>query len=173
MVALAEGTRSPEIELKSLAGRTYKLDEALTSGPVVLAFYKATCPVCQMTLPFIERIAQAHPERSIWAVSQDDADETRDFVDSYELTLPVLLDEALQKSVEFDLTNVPSIFLIGQDGSIEQTIIGFDKAALERLHATVSQVDSGGTDAKTLTNLKLASSPLFSPDDQVPEFRPG
>lgn len=168
MVALAEGTQSPEINLESLDGRTYNLDEALRStGPVVLAFYKATCPVCQLTLPFVERLHKTHPERSVWAVSQDDALETRDFVSSYELTLPVLLDEALQKSVEFDLTNVPSIFLIGQDGRIEQTIIGFDKAALERLHATLSQADSGGGDARALTTA------LFSPEDQVPEFRPG
>ncbi len=168
MVVLAEGARSPDVVLTSLDGRTYDLNEALaSSGPVVLAFYKATCPVCQMTLPFVERLAQAHPERSIWAVSQDDADETRDFALDFALTLPVLLDEALQKSVEFDLSNVPSIFLIGQDGRIEQTIIGFDKAALERLHATLSLAGSDRSDSKKL------ESPLFLPEDQVPEFRPG
>lgn len=166
-MALVEGTLSPDVNLASLDGKTYRLAETLGSNkPVVIAFYKATCPVCQLTLPFVERLARAHPERSIWAVSQDDAEETSEFVACYKLTLPVLLDEALQKSVEFELTNVPSIFLIGKEGRIEQTIIGFDKTSLERLHTTLSR-DENCTESETL----LCS--LFTLEDQVPEFRPG
>lgn len=169
-MTLAEGRLSPDVNLASLDGKTYRLAEILQSRkPVVMAFYKATCPVCQLTLPFVERLARAHPELAVWAVSQDDADETGEFVDSYELTLPVLLDEALQKSVEFELTNVPSIFLIGKEGRIEQTIIGFDKNGLERLHTTLGRDES--IDSETLTEPLFC--PLFTPEDQVPEFRPG
>ena len=166
MVELAVGTRAPEVVLTSADGKTYNLAKTLEREPlVVLAFFKSECPVCQMTFPYLERLARRHPTSSIWAISQDDEDETREFIETYGITFPVLLDEALQKSVEFELSSVPSIFLIGQDGRIGKSIIGFVKSDLESLNATLAE--SGAPAGSS-----PSAAPLFTQSDQFPEFPP-
>ncbi|MBX9666962.1 MAG: TlpA family protein disulfide reductase [Candidatus Obscuribacterales bacterium] len=159
MVALIEGTRAPEIHLRDLQGDDHSVHAAVNGKKhAVVAFFKEGCPVCQLTAPFLERLHLKHPELPIFGVSQDDSESTREFVSMYGLSFPVLLDEALQSTVDYDLSNVPSIFLIGQDLTIEQTIVGFVKDDLESLHTIV------GSETGTA---------LFTDADEVPAFRPG
>ncbi len=33
------------------------LEDILGKGPALLAFYKISCPVCQLTAPYLERLA--------------------------------------------------------------------------------------------------------------------
>lgn len=75
MATVAAGKRAPPFELTGLDGKLYKLAEALERGPVLVAFFKASCPTCQYAFPFIERIyQQLRPQGvQIWAISQDDA----------------------------------------------------------------------------------------------------
>jgi len=53
MTALATGTKAPEFELKTLDGKKFSLRDELANGPVVLAFFKVSCPTCQYTFPFL------------------------------------------------------------------------------------------------------------------------
>jgi hypothetical protein len=100
--------------------------------------------------------------------------ETQDFIETYGITFPVLLDEALQKSVEFELSSVPSIFLIGQDGRIGKSIIGFVKSDLESLNATLAELSvPERKDSVGVEHGSASAAPRFTPGDQVPEFRPG
>lgn len=157
MVALIEGTRAPEIKLQGLDGETHSLKEIIKgSQQAVVAFFKVSCPVCQFTFPYLERLHRAHPELPLIGVSQDDADATRAFVVMSGCSFPILLDEMLQSTVDYDLETVPTTFVVGQDMSIKQTIVGFDKAGLESIHEAV-----GGT------------APFFTADDEVPGYRPG
>ncbi|HEY1218468.1 MAG TPA: redoxin domain-containing protein [Bryobacteraceae bacterium] len=50
------GARAPEFRLARLEGGEVALDDLLATGPAVLGFFKVSCPVCQRTLPFLERI---------------------------------------------------------------------------------------------------------------------
>jgi peroxiredoxin len=52
MAALASGTKAPEFDLKTLEGKRFSFADELTHGPVVLAFFKVSCPTCQYALPF-------------------------------------------------------------------------------------------------------------------------
>src|SRR6266705_4019217 len=53
---LDAGSRAPDFRLPRLYGGVSALAELAAKGPVVLVFFKVTCPVCQMALPFLERI---------------------------------------------------------------------------------------------------------------------
>ncbi len=75
---LEPGSRAPEFRLELLSGGAATLTDILTGGPVLLAFFKISCPVCQLTFPFLERIHAAGAVR-IFGISQDDAEETREF----------------------------------------------------------------------------------------------
>ncbi len=55
-ITIQSGDKAPLFELRDAAGNEYSLAEALRKGPVIAAFFKISCPVCQFTFPFLERL---------------------------------------------------------------------------------------------------------------------
>ena len=47
MGALVTGVYAPDFSLATVRGDQVSLAELLKKGPVVLAFFKVSCPVCQ------------------------------------------------------------------------------------------------------------------------------
>src|SRR2546425_585632 len=110
---LAPGDVAPGFRLHRLEGGEVSLAELLPTGPILLAFYKVTCPVCQFTLPFLERI-HAGAALPIYGISQDDAGDTREFNAEYGLTLPTLLDredDGFPASNAYGISHVPTMYL--------------------------------------------------------------
>src|SRR5260370_42328811 len=56
MTHVNTGNTAPVFSLKGLDGKDYSLPTLLKRGPVVAAFFKISCPVCQFTFPFLERL---------------------------------------------------------------------------------------------------------------------
>src|SRR4029077_8783195 len=92
MAKVHAGNKTPNFELTDLDGQRFSLHEALKRGPVVAAFFKVSCPVCQFTFPFLERLFKAYrsDRTTFWSISQDDARDTRDFCAEYGVTFPAL-----------------------------------------------------------------------------------
>ena len=131
---LKQGARAPEFRLDLLGGGEASLSDLAANGPVLLAFFKISCPVCQLTLPFLERI---HGNRlPVYAISQNDIEDTREFNRYYRLSLPTLLDreeEDFPVSNAFGISSVPTMFLIERDGTVSRVIEGWQKAEIEKL----------------------------------------
>ena len=156
---LSAGEQAPDFELDALTGGRRTLSAVAAGKPVILAFYKVSCPVCQFAFPFLERLyrGRSNHDIAIYAISQDDAESTREFDAEFGITLPTLLDkeeEGYPASNAYGLANVPSIFLIEPDRKISLSLTGFDKKGLEAL------------------GRRLGRQP-FEPGEFVPEFRPG
>jgi peroxiredoxin len=152
---LTAGTKAPAFALEDLSGRRIALSEILTQGPALLAVYKIGCPVCQLTLPFLERIANVSLQ--VIGISQDDARGTGRFQQTYRLTMPTLLDPEDAKypaSNAFGITHVPSLFLVEPDGVISLASNGFSKRDLEAIG-------------------KRAGVEIFRPDEKVPDWKAG
>jgi|SRR5271157_642913 len=152
---LDPGSPAPEFSLPRLDGGTVALQEIIANGPAVIAFFKTTCPVCQLTFPFLERIHKAGT-LPVYAVSQDSAEDTREFNREFGLTLPTLLDSARSGypvSNAFGISSVPTAFLI-ERGGIARVIEGWSKRDIESL---------GG----------LAGVQVFRQGDNVPEWKAG
>ena len=128
---LEPGATVPNLSLDLLSGGQVSLH---TPEPVLLAFFKISCPVCQLTLPYLERL---HPQRKIWGVSQNNARDTRDFAKEFELTFPILLDpeDRFPASNSFGITHVPTMFLLDSQGRIEKVIEGWNKQEMDALGA--------------------------------------
>ncbi len=159
---LPPGTSAPSFQLPQLTGEVFELARELQSGPVLLVFFKISCPTCQFTLPYLEQLFQSASACSgkkpqIIGISQDDAEGTREFNEYFGVSFPVLLDqEATQYEVSnaYHITHVPSWFLVLPDGVVERSETGFHRAELERLGELFGQ------------------SP-FQPGERLPAFRPG
>jgi len=111
MTALAAGTKAPDIELKTMDGKRFSLQAELARGPVVLIFFKASCPTCQYALPMFERLHKAYGQKnvSLVGVSQNDSSQTAAFMKQFGISFPVLLDDtrSYPASNAYGLTNVP------------------------------------------------------------------
>ena len=156
---LSTGEHAPDFRLDDLAGGEKRLSELLTKEPVFLAFFKVSCPTCQFTLPFLDRMyhALAKGKAQMFAVSQDDGEATGEFHREFGITMPTLLDSARKgypASNAYQLSHVPSMFLIERDGSISWSSVGFSKKDLEALGA----------------KLGVAA---FQPGERVPESKSG
>src|SRR5580693_3923016 len=95
MTNLAVGGIAPNFSLKSLAGQEYSLAAAMKRGPTVAAFFKVSCPVCQFTFPFLERIYKRYGGDGVTflGISQDNAKETKEFAKEFGVTFPILMDQ--------------------------------------------------------------------------------
>ena len=163
MARIAAGDSAPSFSLATPDGHSISLASALQKGPVVLAFFKITCPVCQFTFPFLERLNKAFGSNaSVLAVSQDDARDTKDFLTEYSLSFPALLDEdGYAVSNAYGLANVPTVFLIDSNGKVLISSVGFVKADLEAISDLLAH--------------QSHRSPmvLFHPGEVIPAYKPG
>jgi|HubBroStandDraft_3_1064219.scaffolds.fasta_scaffold132641_2 peroxiredoxin len=160
---LQAGVRAPDFRLARLQEGTVEgatdLAKMLPGGPVLLAFFKSTCPVCQMTLPFLERIHKGRAPGSleIYGVSQDDVETTQEFAGEFGISFPILLDteeSGYPASNAYGLSHVPSLFLVGRDGTIARSMEGFNKKEFLELAGQ-------------------AGVNPFRPDENVPEWKAG
>jgi peroxiredoxin len=165
MAALTTGTSAPDFTLPTMDGKQFSLREALTRGPVVAAFFKISCPVCQYALPFLERIYKAYGNKNVTLVgiSQNEKKDTAAFIKEYGVTFSVLLDDTntYQVSNAYGLTNVPTIFWIAQDGEIEISSVGWVRKDIEEINQMAAQAARDG------------AKPVFRADEQVADFRAG
>jgi len=86
-VMLAAGSRAPEFNLARVNGAKQSLGEILKNGPALLAFYKISCPVCQLTAPYLERLS-SNAQIQVIGISQDDDGSTQGFLDRFGVTFP-------------------------------------------------------------------------------------
>lgn len=163
MTTANAGTKAPNFSVKGLDGKEYSLQELRKQGPVIAAFFKVSCPVCQFTFPFLERMYKQYGGDGVTflGISQDDGRSTNDFARQYGITFPMAMDEiGYAASNAYGLTVVPTIFLI-DDGTVKVSSTGFDKYDLEKIASALA-------DRK-----KMARAPLFQPNESVPVQRPG
>jgi peroxiredoxin len=154
---LEAGTPAPQFRLPRLDGSDVSLAGLLASGPVALVFFKITCPVCQMTLPFLERIHAAKSAIPIYGISQNGPLETRDFARQFGITFPLLLDgenEGYEVSNAFGIASVPTTFVIEKEGLISMASEGWSRRDV------------------TALGERAGVNPL-RPGDQVPELKAG
>jgi len=165
MPALESGTKAPEFELKTLDSKRFSLAESLAKGPVVLAFFKVSCPTCQYAFPFLQRLHHAYANHGVAliGVSQNNPADTAAFVKEFGVTFPVLLDEKPEYPVSnaYGLTNVPTVFWIAQDGEIEVSSVAWVKADFQEINRKMAEAG------------KTPPHVMFAPGEEVRDFRAG
>ncbi|MGA2425543.1 MAG: TlpA disulfide reductase family protein [Terriglobales bacterium] len=169
MAALPAGTKAPDFSLPAIFngkdGGKFSLQAALKQGPVLAAFFKVSCPTCQYTFPYLERIHRAHGDKkvTIVGISQNDQRDTTAFLKEYGVTFRTLLDDPNGYAVSnaYGLTNVPTLFLIGQDGQIEISSVGWVKQEIEDINRKLAAAQ------------QITLPPIFKPGEDVRDFRAG
>ena len=127
----------------------------------MVAFYKVTCPVCQMAAPKISQLAEAYPGRVV-AVGQDPLAELEVFSADYDLSVPSTPDLApYPVSAAYGVGVVPTLFLVGEDDTVVDTVQSWDREGINRISAELAELTGA------------ASAVISDPSDGLPLFRPG
>ena len=166
MATIETGMQAPNLSLFTTTGDSFSLQDALKSAtPVVAAFFKVSCPTCQYTFPFLERIYKAYSKDKvrIIGVSQDNKKDTEAFAREYGVSFPILLDDTKKypSSNAYGLTHVPSLFLISPTGNVEQITVGWLKPEIEQLNKGVAKAAG------------VAPAQIFKPGEQVADYKAG
>jgi peroxiredoxin len=166
MPALLAGKLAPDFTLFTTARRDASLYELLKHGPVVLAFFKISCPVCQYAFPMYERLAKVHKDTgaTFLGISQNGPSDAKAFAREYGVTFPIAIDDEAHRyavSNAYGLTNVPTLFYIAPDGEIEVSSVGWSKADVDEVNAKLAALR------------KQKAPALWRAGEEVPEFRAG
>jgi peroxiredoxin len=130
-------------------------------GPHALVFFKVTCPTCQMAAPALSSLAEAFDGRVV-GVGQDPEGALEDFARAYAFSAPALSDPApYPASQAYDIEHVPTVVVIGGDGRVADVVESWDRGGLNRAARTLAAA------------LGVTPVTVSSPDDGLPEFRPG
>ncbi len=157
---LKVGDKSPDFRLKDADGREFKLYSL--EGFKLLTFYKVTCPTCQLTLPFVEKMFKSYGDKIYFlGIVQDPPKEAKDFMSKYGLTFPQLIDAPdYGVSLVYDVQVVPTIYMIDENNEVVFAEESFIKKSLEELNSKLADI------AEKKVN------PLFE-DVSVPPFKAG
>ncbi|MFN8523481.1 MAG: TlpA disulfide reductase family protein [Chloroflexota bacterium] len=161
---LENGSRAPDFTLIDTAGVQHTLSQALTEGPVVLAFFKADCPTCTLAFPYLERLHQSYRAGGwhLWSISQNPSRAAEWFNKNTGVTFPTLIDgEDFPVSCAYDPPATPTIFFIDRQGTIQSGHYGLSKTDLNALAAQVAAA------------LGQSADVIAPADDGNPEFKPG
>jgi peroxiredoxin len=152
---LGEGATAPAFRLRNMAGGETSLSELTAIGPVLLAFFKASCPTCQLAFPYLERLKDGN--LPVVGISQDGINDTQEFVEEFHLSMPMLFDErknGYPASNAYGISTVPSLFQVEADGTISHAWNGWAKSDMRKLG-------------------ERAGKEVIRQSDKVPEFKPG
>ncbi|MDQ2978846.1 MAG: TlpA family protein disulfide reductase [Acidobacteriota bacterium] len=161
MAVLEPGNSFPPLRLQDSQGRP----AAGPTGETLYAFFKTTCPTCELTWPYLERLRVLAGDGgvAVVAVSQDDPARTEAFNERLSTTrIWTLYDPPPWRASDaVGATSVPTLFLVA-DGRIRETLVGFEKRKWEDLAVRAAVPGREGV-----------RDALFRPDEKVPALRPG
>ncbi len=159
MAALDPGFPFPEIPLRDASGDPVDLP----AGETLYVLFKTTCPTCELTWPFLERVRQSvNGGLRVLAVSQDDPKKTRAFNSRLGSRIETVYDPSPWPASErLGITTVPTFFRVGPGGRIEETVVGFDRERIREF-------------ARRGASLAGRPAPEIFPDNEsVPAIKPG
>lgn len=151
---LSAGDQAPSFSLPAVDG-SGTVSDPWTEGVTVLTFFKVSCPVCTMVAPMVTALADGGTR--VVAIGEDPPDDLTHFAEQEGQRVPTLTESApYDVSGAYGLEAVPTIFLIGADGTVQDAIAGWNRDRWNELAAAAG-----------------VTTPLSTPDDGLRPFRPG
>lgn len=121
-----EGFTAPDFSLTTMDGKTLHLSE-LRGQVVFLNFWTSWCPPCEKEMPALQQLHEQSPEVAVVAVNltdQDNLDDVRAFLDRYQITFDIPLDNRGEVSRLFQIQALPTSFFIDRQGIIRKVVYG-------------------------------------------------
>lgn len=126
---LGEGAVAPNVTLHLLNGETKTLQD-YKGQVVVLDFWATWCAPCRFTIPKMIQFANRHRNQNIEvigvAVDVTSPAEIEAFVKEMGVNYPIALDTEAEAKGAFQITSLPTLFVIDKEGNILVRMEGYD-----------------------------------------------
>jgi hypothetical protein len=130
-------------------------------GPRGLFFYKVTCSTSRLAAPKMRAFQDAFPGRVI-GIGQDPDEALARFTTEYDMGIASIRDAPpYPVSDAYAIVSVPTLFLVGEGGAVLESVGAWDREGFNRVAARLGELT--GRDPVTIS----------SPDDGLPDFKPG
>ena len=120
------GEPAPDFELQNLDGQTVSLGN-LRGKPVLINFWKTTCPSCVSEMPYIQEIYEEWSDQGLLVLAiniGEGSSKVEEFMQGNNLSFTVLLDTRQDIAYKYNFRYIPTTFFIDKDGIIQDKIIG-------------------------------------------------
>jgi len=129
------GNLAPDFQLDNLKGESVSLSD-FRGDPVMLNFWATWCPPCVSEMPYIQQMYEEwRDKRLILLVIHmgGSPSQVKEFLQSHNLSLPVLLDTTQAIAQKYNIRYIPTTFFIDKDGIIQVVKVGAfpNKEAIE------------------------------------------
>ncbi len=127
--------KAPDFTLLDTEGNLFTLSEK-EGQPVVLCFFTTGCPRCRMEVPYLNSVYEEYKDTYgllvVGIAVGESQNEVQNFIDTYGVEYPVLLDSQEEVADMYGILNVPHLFFINREGYIEEDHTELmDQSALE------------------------------------------
>ncbi|WP_368659644.1 thiol-disulfide oxidoreductase ResA (plasmid) [Metabacillus halosaccharovorans] len=120
------GDQAPDFVLEDMSGNKVQLSDFKGKG-VFLNFWGTWCKPCEEEMPYMERQYSHYKNLGveILAVNIAESDVAIEaFIKKHDLTFTILKDKDRAVTEAYDITPIPTTFLIDKNGKIEKVITG-------------------------------------------------
>ncbi|MGG0716885.1 TlpA disulfide reductase family protein [Robertmurraya massiliosenegalensis] len=128
-VGLKIEERAPSFSLTTLDGKEVTLEDFL-GKKILLNFWATWCPPCKEEMPDMQELYVEHKEDDFVVlavnvtITEKNRDDVNKFVEEYELTFPILMDESGKVANQYEILSYPTSYFIDSDGVVRAKIVG-------------------------------------------------
>jgi len=160
---LAVGTMAPDFEVPAWGGGTVRLS-SLRGKIVVLDFWATWCGPCKASLPHVQKVYDQVKDKNVAFVAMNVWDEKPAYDEwipaNKQYSLPFSFDPAGRgitsiATSQYRVSGIPTTYVIGTDGKIAASILGFNGLGDHRLEEALSKLNVPIEAPKSMPMMKL------------------
>jgi len=130
------GNLAPEFNLLGLDGNYTSLN-SFRGEPVLLYFCTTWCEPCRTEMLYFKQIYDEWTDKGLVLLTINVGESltiARDFAEETGITMPVLVDHSMVTHKRYEITGMPTTYLIDEDGVIKDIRVGSfpDKQTIEQ-----------------------------------------
>jgi thiol-disulfide isomerase/thioredoxin len=133
---------TPDFEVETLQSANLKTDlKQLRGKPVIIDFWATWCGPCRQLSPRIESIYQKYRGKGLeaMAISAERRQDVTKFEANTPHRMPVYIDPNAVANMTLKVDSLPTIVVIGRDGKVTYTDIGFADGMIDQTAAEIDQ----------------------------------
>jgi peroxiredoxin len=122
-----QGKPAPNFAFRYPDGKSYALAD-FKGQPVIVNFWATWCPPCRREMPGLVKAYETYKDDGLMIIEVDVAEPPETvakFVQEYNMTMPVVLDQRQEVTRLYRTDSFPTSFFIDKDGVIQVRWVGY------------------------------------------------